>query len=238
MSIDDETLAKLILSVGTHKKVRPWAPITTAKELEKWLRISPLKEVARKLDVTTQTITMFTNLLTLPETEQKLVEDGKIGIDIGNRISRFPDPKDQVILSKALVDKQITAKEIKGSIKNFRNINPEMPILECIELAIKYRPIIEEEHVVISKIQASTLNSLKERAEAYGISINTLTHKLLKGPLPTEKGFISATVFDQSIVLTMTKEGRIAFKAEAAKSKIRLNDFIGKLIERQLTKQE
>jgi len=232
LQIDDETLAKLILSVGTHKKLRPLPPITAAKEIEELCKRSSVKEVAKQLSVTTRTISMFRNLLTLPETIQKLIEEGKIGRDVGDRISRFPDPKDQIILAKALMDRKVTAEEIKSSIKNFRNIKPEMPISECIELAIKYRPIIEEEHLVISKIRASTLNGLKKRSKAQDISLDDLACEILNEHLPTEKGIISARIFDRTLVVAMKNEGFKAFKAESVKSKVRLNDLIDRLIDR------
>lgn len=236
MQIDDETLAKLILSVGTRKKWRAMPPITTAKLLEKLCRESSVKEVAKGIDVNPETIRMFLRLLTLPDTIQKLVEEGKIGKDIGDRISRFPDPRDQVILAKALIDRKVTATEIKNEIKSFKMRNPEISISECIELTIKYRAIIEEEHLVISRIRETTLNGLKLRSEADGISVGDLITEILKETIPTEKGFLSADIIDNMIVLGLKSEGFNALEAESVKSEVKLNALVDTLIDKWLIK--
>lgn len=236
MQIDEETLAKLLLSVGTRKKWRALPPITTANILDEWCKSSSQKEVAGVLGVSSETIRMFRRLLTLPENLQKLVEDREIGIDAGDRISRFKDPKVQEILAKATIDKKVTPDEVKNLIKSLKNRNPDMPISECIELVIKYRPIIEEEHLVISRIRESTLNGLKERTEARGILVDDLINEILKETIPTEKGFISANIYDNTILLSLKTEGFNAFKDVSVKSKVKLNDLIDKLIERGLVK--
>jgi len=236
MQIDEETLAKLLLSVGTRKKWRALPPITTANILDEWCKSSSQKEVAGLLGVSSETIRMFRRLLTLPENVQKLVEDREIGIDAGDRISRFKDPEVQEILAKATIDRKVTSDEVKNLIKSLKNRNPDMPISECIELVIKYRPIIEEEHLVISRIRESTLNALKKKSETSGILVDNLIEDVLKETISTEKGFISANIYDNTILLSLKTEGFKVFKAESVKSKVKLNDLIDKLIERGLVK--
>lgn len=236
MQIDEETLAKLLLSVGTRKKWRPLSPITTAKILDEWCKTNSIKEVSRTLGVSSTTIQMFRNLLTLPESVQKLVDNGKIGRDTGDRISRLEDPIEQEILAKAISVGKVISDEVKNSILSLKKRNRDMPMSECIELVIKYRPIIEEENLVISRIRERTLNGLKERSEASGILIDDLIEKILKETIPTEEGFISAKNIDYTVLLALKKEGFNAFKSEAVKSNIKLNNLVDKLIEQGLEK--
>lgn len=235
MQIDEETLAKLLLSVGTRKKWRALDPITTAKELDKFCKRSSQKEVARMLGVSSETIRMFICLLSLPENIQKLVEERKIGIDSGYRISLLNEDE-QEILANATIDKKVTSKELRGIIQSLKKMNPHMPILECVELAIKYRPIIEEEHLLFLKIRENTLNALKERSEASGILIDDLIEGILKKTISSEKGFISAKIFDHTILLALKREGFNAFKTEAVNTNIKFHNLIDKLIERGLKK--
>lgn len=234
MLTDEETLAKLLLSVGTRKKWRAIPPIKTANILDKLCKSSSQKEVARMIGVSSTTIQMFMNLLTLPKSIQKLVDDRKIGIDAGARISRLEDPKEQGILAKAIIDRKVTSDEVKGIVHSLKRRNPDMPMSECIELAVKYRPIIEEEHLLVSRIRENTLNALKERSEASGILVDDLIEGILKETIPIEKGFISVKIVDHTILLALEKEGFNEFKAEAIKSKVNLNNLVYKLIERGL----
>ena len=233
MQVDEETLAKLLLSVGTSKKWRAMPPITTAKILDDLCKRSSQKEVAKRLGVSSETIRMFRRLLALPKNVQKLVENREIGMDAGYRISLL-HKDEQEILANAIIDKKVTSDEVRGIIQSLKKWNPHMPILECVELAIKYRPIIEDEHLLVSRIRESTLNGLKERSEASGILVDDLIKDILKEIIPTEKGFISVKILDYTILLALKKEGFNAFKAESIKSKVKLNDLIDKLIERSL----
>lgn len=235
MLTDEETLAKLLLSVGTRKKWRVLDPITTAKELDKLCKRTSQKEVARMIGVSSETIRMFRRLLTLPKNVQKLVEERKIGIDSGYRISLL-NVDEQEILANVIIEKKLTSVEVRGIIQSLKKWNPHMPILECVEVAIKYRPIIEDEHLLVSRIRESTLNALKERFEASGILVDDLIEGILKETIPIEKGFISAKIFDNTILLVLEKGGFNEFKAEAVKSKVNLNNLVDKLIEYGLEK--
>lgn len=238
MQADEETLAKLLLSVGTRKRWRALDPITTANILDKLCKRSSQKEVARKIGVSSEQIRQFRCLLDLPKNVKKLVEDRKIGIDAGYRISLLKNEDEQEILAKAIIDRKVTSNEVRGIVQSLKKWNLNMPISECIELAIKYRRIIEEEHLLVSRIRERTLNSLKERSEASGISVDDLLEGILKETISPEEGFISANNFDYTILLALKKEGFNTFKAEAAKSNIKLNNLVDRLIERWLGKSD
>jgi len=234
---DDEALANLLLSVGTRKKWRALDPITAAKTIESMCKSSSQSEVARKLSVSQETIREFRSLLKLPESVQKLIKARKIGIDAGYRISLMESKDEQEILAKAIIDKQITSKEVRGMIQSLKKRNPHMPISECIELAIKYRPIIEEEHLVVTGIQRKTLNALKKSSEKSGILVDDLIKRILTEIMQSEGDIISVKTLDGVAILALKKNGFKALRAESQKSKVKLDNLVETLVERWLQKR-
>ena len=234
---DEETLAKLLLSVGTRKKWRALDRITTAKILESMCRSSSQAEVARKLSVSPETIREFRSLLKLPESIQKLIKAGKIGLDAGYRIFLMESKDEQEILAEAIAEKRIKMKEWRGIIQSLKKRNPQMPISECIELAIKYRPIIEEEHLVVTSLQRDTLNALKKKSEANGILINDLMKRILTKIMPSTKDMIMVKIIDGAVLLALKKDGFKALQLEAQKLKVKLDNLIEVLMKEWLEKR-
>ena len=234
---DDEALASLLLSVGTRKKWRALDPITAAKTIESMCKSSSQSEVARKLSVSQETIREFRSLLKLPESVQKLIKARKIGIDAGYRISLMKSKDEQEILAKAIIGKRITSKEVRGMIQSLKKRNPHMPISECIELAIKYRPIIEEEHLVVTGIQRNTLSALKKSSEKSGILVDDLIKRILTEIMQSERDIISVKILDGVAILALKKDGFKALRAESQKSKIKMDNLVETLVERWLQKR-
>ena len=234
---DKEALASLLLSVGTRKKWRALDPITAARTIESMCKSSSQVEVARKLSVSPQTLRMFRSLLKLPESVQKLIKARKIGIDAGYRLSLLKSKDEQEILANAIVGKQITSKEVRGIIQSLKKRNPHMPISKCVELAIKYRPIIEEEHLVVTGIQRNTLNALKKRSETSGILVDDLIRRILAEIMQSAKDIISVKILDGVAILALKKDGFKALRAESQKSKIKLDNLVETLVGRWLQKR-
>lgn len=234
---DEEVLASLLLSVGTRKKWRALNPIATAKILEPMCKSSSQAEVARKLSVSPETIREFRSLLRLPESIQKLVATRKIGIDAGYRISLMKSKDEQEILAEAIVDKRVKNEDWRGIIQSLKKRNPHMPISECIELAIKYRPVTEEEHLVVTSLQTDTLNALKKRSEASGILINDLMKEVLTKIMPSTKDIIMVKIIDSTILLALKKDGFEALQLEAQKLLVKLDNLIEVVMEKWLEKR-
>lgn len=234
---DEEVLASLLLSVGTRKKWRALNPITTAKILESICKSSSQVEVARKLSVSPETIREFRSLLKLPESVQKLITAGKIGIDAGYRISLMKSKDEQEILAEAIANKRIKTNEWRGIIQGLKKRNPHMPISECIELAIKYRPITEEEHLVVTSLQRDTLNALKKRSEASDILINDLMKEILTKIMPSTRDIIMVKIIDGAVLLALKKDGFKALQLEAQKSMVKLDNVVEVVMKEWLEKR-
>ena len=232
----EEALASLLLSVGTRKKWRALDPITAAKTIELVCKSSSQAEVARKLSVSQETIRVFRRLLTLPESVQKLIKARKIGIDTGYRLSLMKSKDEQEILARAIVDKQLTSKEVRGMIQSLKKRNPHMPISKCIELAIKYRPIVEEEHLVVTGIQRDTLDALKKRSETSGILVDDLIKRILAETMQSAMDIISVKILDGVAILALKKDGFKALRTESHKLKVKVDNLVETLVERWLQK--
>lgn len=234
--LDEETLAKLLLTVGTRKKWRALDLITAAEMLESLCRSSSQAEVARKLSVSSETIRQFRCLLKLPESVQKLVKARKIGLDAGYRISLMKDKHEQEILAKAIAEKQIKMKEWRGIIQSLKKRNPQMPISECIEIARKYRPIVEEEHLVVIGLQRDTLNALKKRSEESGISTDDLLKGILTRIMQNTQNLMMVKIIDGAVLIALKKAGFQTLQAEAQKSKVKLENLMEVLVKKWLEK--
>jgi hypothetical protein len=237
--LDDKTQAGLLLSVGTRKRWRALDPIESAKQIELMTRKTSIPQIAGKLAVSAETVREFLSLLSLPEEIQELVRTRKIGIDAGYRLSLINNSKDQQAIAKAIVgDEKLKTKEIRGIIQSLKKRNPEMPISECIAIAVKYRPIIEEENVIITGIEKSTFRHLKEISENSRISLDDLIKEIATVAVQVPEGLKLAKCIDSTLLLAVTKEGYSAFMSKAKELMIKPDELMETLAKERLRRGE
>ncbi len=238
MLIDDETLAKLLLSVGTRKKWRPLDPIETAKILDQLSKKHSQKKVASTLGVSSETIRQFISFLTLSEKVQKLVKDRKIGIDMGYRISLLKDKNEQDILSDAIIEKKLTSYEVRGIIQTLKKSNPEMDITECIDIAIKYRLIIEEEHIIITRISKEICDSVIKFSNIENLSPSELINNILVKEFNESDQILSTNLSDVTLIIVLTSDGFNLLNDTAKKLNLDINHIIDVFISKGIKKYE
>jgi hypothetical protein len=232
--IGKETLNRLIISLKSPKKWRVMDPIEIAQNLNILCQHFPRDEVARRLGISKAgTLWVYLRLLNLNENVKKLIRSGKIGEDVGYRISLLPDPKEQEILAEAVVRHQLTSNDVKGIVQNLKKRNPNLSIEECIEIALKAKPIIQEKHVIITKIKSDTLESLKEKAEQKICPLEDIAKKCLQEILP-EGSLTSLKVIGTTVILILDKKNFELFKRIAAEMKVKPENLIDIVIQRGL----
>ena len=229
-----ETIRRLLISLKTPKKWRAMDPIEIAQNLKILCEHFPRDEVARRLGISKGgTMWMYLRLLNLPENVQRLIKAGKIGQDTGYRISLLKDPKEQEVLADAVIKYHLSSGEAKGIVQNLKKRNPELPIAECINLALKARPSITEEHIIVTKIQTGTLELLKKKSQKEGVHVEEILKKSLL-ELLSQKSVSSLKLINTTIIMSLGKEDFRVFKNRAQEFKVKLENLIDVIVKRGL----
>jgi len=222
MEIDERKAAQIILSIGTHRRQRVLDPIAVAEELQKLIRKLPRKEVARRFKIADRTLRVYLKLLDLTEPVKELVRSRKIGQDLAYRLALLDNPEDQEVLGKTILEASLTNREVRAIVQTLKRRNPDMPIHQCVELAVRYRPRIEEEFLIITKIEPDTLQYLKTESIAENISLDDLLRRIALEVIPPNS-LSSVRIKNEVIMLALDKQGDQAYRSAA--KKMRVKDF-------------
>lgn len=232
--LGEETIRRLIISLKAPKKWRAMDPIEIAQNLKILCENFPRDEVARRLGINREgTLWVYLRLLNLPEKVQRDIKAGKIGQDTGYRISILKDPKEQEILADAVKKYHLRSGEVKGIVQNLKKRNPELPIEECIRLALKARPSITEEHIIVTKIGTGTLEALKKKSQKEGIKVEELLKKSLL-ELLSPQGVNSLKLINTTVLMSLGKEDFRLLKNKAQEINVKLENLIDVLVKRGL----
>lgn len=238
MSLDNETIAKLLLSIGNKKKWRYFDPIETAKIIDQLCKKYSQKEIAKKLGVSTEMIREFRSLLTLSDKVKMRIKNRDIGIDTGYRISLLKDKKEQDILIDAIIAKNITSKEVKGIIQSLKKSNPDMDMKEAIDIAIKYRPIIDEEQIIITKLNQEIIKDILNVSNLKNITPSKLITNILSKEISNSDYVLSAHLSGEILILGLKNEGYEILKTISNKLKININNVINEIVSKEVKKTE
>lgn len=220
MEIDERKAAQIILSIGTHRKRRVLDPITVAEELQKLTKRFPRKEVARRFKIADRTLRTYFKLLNLPEHVKELIRSRKIGQDLAYRLTLLDNPEDQEVLANAILESDLTNKEVRAIVQTLKRRNPNMPISQCMELVIKYRPRIEEEFLIITKVEMDTLRDLSAISEDKNIRLDDLFKQIVLEVVPADS-LSSIRIEGEVVMLSLDRQGNRAYKNAARKMRVR-----------------
>jgi len=228
--LSEETIKRLILSLKSRKAWRLMDPIEVARNLKILCEHMPQEEVASKLGISNKgTIWVFLRLLDLPEKVQEYVRTGKIGKDTAYRVSLLKDKREQEILADAVLKYNLSSLEVRGIAQSLKKRNPDLPIEECIRLTLRARPGVEEEHIIVTKIQNDTLEALEKKSKENGVPVETLVRKSMSEALP-RVSIASLKLVGTTAVMSLGKEDFQLFKKKAEEKKIKLEDLVETLI--------
>ena len=222
----------LLASLGTHKRYRPLSPVETARELQNFLEKGGRPE---QLPVSEETIREFLGLLALAETVKKMVgwggiSKGEIGMYSGYRISMLEKREDQEILARAVLERELTSKEV-GRIVRHRNRHPEKSIEECIETVMAMRPI--KRHLFITQMSDETRRKLEQEARMRNTSITNLLEGILSKEFPSGS-LISLSLREDLVTLFLEKEGNEALMRKWKELGVSLKEVLDVIVLKHL----
>lgn len=234
-NIDDETLAKLLLSIGTKKKWRPLNYIETAEILGELCKKSTQSQVARRLSVSPETVRHFLRLNKLSDYVKELIVNNLIGLDIAKNISYLDDFNEQREIADAVIKETLTTKEIRGIIQNLKKRNPDMSIRHCIDIALKYRPQIQTDDLVVADISDNTLQILEKNAKNNNVSINVLLFNILNEIEQFCDKIVNIELFGRIIFIIFNNTSSITILEKLSnKFNVKLEDIFDKIIRNKL----
>lgn len=232
-ALDAETLAKLLASVGTRKKRRPYDAVTVA-ELFARTGMTDV-ELAAKLSVHPQTIRMFKKVLKLPPDVRELVRSGKVTRDEADRISRLEDVHWQRFLAEAIVADALSPDLVKD-IVTLKRRNPHMGMKQCIEQVLEAQPVVEDRYIFVTQINEAVIKAIEMESKNCGIPFSEVAKSILQESLPRE-GLLSFVARGQTVLVTFTKEGWKAVSAKCDSSGVSLEELVESLLKEWLGKE-
>jgi len=137
----DDALAALLAS--TRRTKRSLDLVTLGEKLETAIKLlGSLRAVADALGLSDETVRQFGRVNKLSPEVKRLVASGQIaGMDIADRLSRFPAP-DQLPIASAVASGSLDAQDVRALL-SLRKQNPRASIQRLIQRIRKSRNIRE-----------------------------------------------------------------------------------------------
>ena len=157
--LSDTEARNLILSVGTHHKHRPLAPLTVGCLLRRTLAAGFTQgDCAHVLRVNTSQIGAFLNLTKLTPTIAELADWGRttanrISFSSLSELSRLASVlsvADQTTFADAIREHRLTRSEVKATVQ--MALRSRRPVTECVATTLQRRPSVRKTHVLIGSI--------------------------------------------------------------------------------------
>ena len=177
---------QLILSVGTHRSVRPLLPVEVAQLMQRALDAGEKRaDIAGRLHLEDSTIIgHFTRLLSLPPQVQQLVGWGTnpatVSFTTAAIIARLKSPQEKSVLAKAALENQFNKSEIIQVVQI--RLRSKNPIEDCIQAVLDQRPIVEKRHLIIGELQSEKLT--EELQQISQLERNNLLQSTLERYIP------------------------------------------------------
>jgi len=229
--LSPEEKGKLLASIGTRRKERPFDPITVAEILG---HTPSNEELAKKLDITPRMVGMFKSLLSLPENIKSYVRSREISIDKAVRIASLKrDTPSQEFLAKAIITEPgvFTAPTVT-KIVALKNRNKDLTVEDCTKMVLKSKPIVENRYVLVTGIEKSLSETVNNRAVEQGISSSDLLKGVLKQSLPNDESLLSIVTHNEIVLLTLTAEGWQVLRQKAGSLGVPLDELVETLVRR------
>lgn len=224
-----EEKGKLLASIGTHRKGRPFDPIVVARILG---HTPSNKELAKRLGVDPRLVGMFKSLLSLPQDIQPYVKwTGGISFDKAQRIASLRDIVCQQFLSKAILAEPKTfTSPIVAKIVALKNRNKDLSIEDCTKRILKSRPFVEHRYILVTGIEKNLSEAVNKRAIEQGISSLDLLKGILRQSLPSDESLLSIVTHNGIVLLTLTAEGWESLRQKAGSLGVPLDELMETLV--------
>lgn len=214
---------------GTKRKKREINDLEIAEEINSlYKKYNSLDKVASLLKLSPEMVRQIKSLTTLENEVKKLYSSGALkGYDIGYRISKLQG-KDQVILAKYIVDKNLFSDDVRAIVK-YKIDNPEIPIEEVINKVIQSKD--QQIYIAYLGIEKNIfekfLSKIKNRDATRAV------RSIFKRVVPSE--FI--TTFELNgrvVIIKVTREGLREMRRKTKELKVPLAKLADALVKEYL----
>ena len=163
-ALTPEERKALILSVGTHRGVRPLSPVEVAELLLKLSKAGATPAAcAEALRIGATQITRFLSLLGISEEAQHLIDwgrsDGTIAFTSAFEVSRLSPGADQKEAIRAALEYGFSSSEIRQLVQARKRSTKT--IEECVQIILKMRPQVDVHHVLIGTVREDLRDRLR-----------------------------------------------------------------------------
>lgn len=238
LSISEE--AKLLLSLGTHKKNRPLSPLEASDFIKRLLDDGGAtipkgtkSQIAQKLGFSGEKmIDEFLSLQELPATIREAIgwggmEDGRLPFSTGAQLAKLRG-REQDVLAKVALEHNFTKTEIIRIVQ-LRLRNPSKTINECIEDIKRIRPVVHTGYVVVTHLSEDAVARLHANALASKLAPEDVLKLILSRTLQPES-IKSIVIRKRFLILTLDEDGYRRFKALPDSMKIAPEEIADRLV--------
>jgi ParB-like chromosome segregation protein Spo0J len=160
---ENEALALLIHNSKTRSRNTDLVTLAQAEDFLMRLYDLSRKELADKIDVTDETLRVYSLAGKLPSDVKSLVKARLIdGPEILEVLSRSHDPKRQSEIARALIAYGLGTKDAR-MIEKFARDNPKLTIEECVSRVLSSKPTVERRYAIVTELQPSSVKVLETK---------------------------------------------------------------------------
>lgn len=197
-------------------------------ELAKKIRISD-----ERAHISSEMLREFGAILNLPEEVRMVIQKDMItSVDTAYRISRLKNSKDQVELANAVVEKKLSASDVRAVVE-YKMKNPSISINEVVQRILESKTKVVTHHLVIMELHTNTFETLKKEAQRTGETPENLAFRILREKWNKDK-ILSFGMRGSDIILKLDEDKFKALQQEARASNVQLKDLAENLIRNAL----
>lgn len=184
ITMDDDTADAALIAGFKGSKSKPVPIMLMARAVQyKCRQLGSYEDVAKLYNVSSTMVAQFDKLNLLPVNVQKLLDEEKLGIDQGYRISFLPKEKQA---AAAHVSVNLSAHDTRHLVEILKS-NPTISVNEAKERLQKAKTVIEKMHLLPLMMSHDTFADLKKIASTAGQNPEDYVLSLIKAKIEKEK---------------------------------------------------
>lgn len=180
IKMDEDTADAALIGGFKGSKLKPVSLMLMARAIRfKTEKLGTYEAVAKQYNVSKTLVAQFDKLNNLHKDVQRLVDQNKLGLDQGYRISFLSKEKH---LEVAKVCQNLNAVDTRHLIE-FLKKNPAVPVLEAKERLLKAKSIVEKMHLVIVPLPEDVHKAVSEAAKSHKMTVEEYIMRAIQGAL-------------------------------------------------------
>ncbi len=222
--------ARIVASVGSHRRHRPESIIDVARRMKADLAQYSKTEVALKYDLRDPTmVNTFLGVLKLPPDIQERVSwGGPLGLDKAYRVSKLVNDDDKRRLVEEIFKSSMSTLEVRHVLE-LKHKNHELAIDEVVKLVRSYRPVINEVQVLVIELTGEARRALETKYSSSADAEKMLRERVVE-MLASPGQLRGLTVQHNHVTLVLTQVGFSLLSQEAKKAGLNIMVLINGLV--------